>query len=199
MSLSSGGVFNDHMYDQLKEKIVSSSGDISQYRRLMMIILHQLQPFLESILKIDGMERFEQLKHFNDYIASHIDDLESNKLKKYIVLCDETGVIVGEGEASSLFSDEEIIDMREKYYASVETRSGREKIISDYAFSIFEALYYLLCFFEFDGTEEGSITDRVIDLCEYVFEEWLVDLNEELFELEGVSFLNTIISLMLNE
>lgn len=153
--------YDENSYLQLKEQIEKTEMDEAKGRRLDLVILQQLEPYYQRLLSLEGMEAFAKLKEFRKYAELNIDSFEPDILDEYIVLCNETGQIVGEGEESELFSDEDILFMREKYYAQVKELSDEDKLVSDYGYCIFGSLYYIMSFFKIREKDKDKVKKRV--------------------------------------
>lgn len=153
--------YDENSYLQLKEQIEKTEMDEAKGRRLDLVILQQLEPYYQRLLSLEGMEAFAKLKEFREYAELNIDSFEPDILDEYIVLCNETGQIVGEGEESELFSDEDILFMREKYYAQVKELSDEDKLVSDYGYCIFGSLYYIMSFFKIREKDKDKVKKRV--------------------------------------
>ncbi len=188
--------FQDFQYRQFKEKIISKNIGAQECRELALIFIHELKPFYEGILSVKGMESFEPLKSVDDYLEQNLEKLDHSVLEGYINLCNETGAIVGEADETSLFSEEEIIDMANQYYEAVKELPKKEQVATDYAFSIMGSLYYLIRFFQKDDAQNDNILSNTIELFDYLIEEMLIDFNEEYFELTGISVLDNIVKKM---
>lgn len=191
--------YDENSYLQLKEQIEKTEMDEAKGKRLDLVILQQLEPYYQRLLSLEGMEAFAKLKEFRKYAELNIDSFEPDILDEYIVLCNETGQIVGEGEESELFSDEDILFMREKYYAQVKELSDEDKLISDYGYCIFGSLYYIMSFFKIREKDKDKVKKRVEKLISYIFEDMLLDFNEELYDLSGISFINSTVNLLMKE
>lgn len=194
-----GSAYDENSYLQLKEQIEKTEMDEAKGKRLDLVILQQLEPYYQRLLSLEGMEAFAKLKEFRKYAELNIDSFEPDILDEYIVLCNETGQIVGEGEESELFSDEDILFMREKYYAQVKELSDEDKLISDYGYCIFGSLYYIMSFFKIREKDKDKVKKRVEKLISYIFEDMLLDFNEELYDLSGISFINSTVNLLMKE
>lgn len=188
------GAYDENSYLQLKEQIEKAEIDEVKGRMLNLVILQQLEPYYQRLLSFEGMEAFAGLKEFRKYIESNIDNLNSDVLKEYILLCNETGQIVG--EESELFSDEEVILMRERYYAKDKKLSDEDKLISTYGYCIFGSLYSVMSFFLSREKDKDKIKKRIENLLSYIFESMLIDFNEELYGLSGISFTNSTVALL---
>lgn len=191
--------YNESRYLQLKERIEKTEMDVAKSRRLILIILQQLEPYYQCLLTLESMEPFAKLKGFCEYVKSHINGIEPDVLEEYILLCNETGQIVGEGEESELFSEEDILLMREKYYTEIHTLSDEHKLVSDYGYCIFGSLYYIISFFQFSTEDADKMKKRVEKLVSYIFEDMLLDFNEELYGLSNISFIDSTVDLLMKE
>lgn len=191
--------YDKNCYLQFQEQIEKTEMDEAKGKRLDLVILQQLEPYYQRLLSLEGMEAFAKLKEFRKYAELNIDSFEPDILDEYIVLCNETGQIVGEGEESELFSDEDILFMREKYYAQVKELSDEDKLISDYGYCIFGSLYYIMSFFKIREKDKDKVKKRVEKLISYIFEDMLLDFNEELYDLSGISFINSTVNLLMKE
>lgn len=191
--------YDKNCYLQFQEQIEKTEMDEAKTRRLDLVILQQLEPYYQRLLSLEGMEAFAKLKEFREYAELNIDSFEPDILDEYIVLCNETGQIVGEGEESELFSDEDILFMREKYYAQVKELSDEDKLVSDYGYCIFGSLYYIMSFFKIREKDKDKVKKRVEKLISYIFEDMLLDFNEELYNLSGISFINLTVNLLMKE
>lgn len=191
--------YDKNCYLQFQEQIEKTEMDEAKVRRLDLVILQQLEPYYQRLLSLEGMEAFAKLKEFREYTELNIDSFEPDILDEYIVLCNETGQIVGEGEESELFSDEDILFMREKYYAQVKELSDEDKLVSDYGYCIFGSLYYIMSFFKIREKDKDKVKKRVEKLIAYIFEDMLLDFNEELYDLSGSSFINSTVNLLMKE
>ena len=174
--------YDENSYLQLKEQIEKTEIDEAKSRRLNLVILQQLEPCYQRILSLEGMEAFAKLKEFREYAELNIDSFEPDILGEYIVLCNETGQIVGEGEESELFSDEEILLMREKYYAKDKRLSDEDELMRDYGFNIFCSLYYIISFFKIREKDKDKVKKRIEKLLSYIFEDMLIDFNEKMLK-----------------
>lgn len=191
--------YNESRYLQLKERIEKTEMDVAKSRRLILIILQQLEPYYQCLLSLESMEPFAKLKGFCKYVKLHINGIEPDVLEEYILLCNETGQIVGEGEESKLFSEEDILLMREKYYTEIHTLSDEHKLVSDYGYCIFGSLYYIISFFQFSTEDADKMKKRVEKLVSYIFEDMLLDFNEEFYGLSNISFIDSTVDLLMKE
>jgi len=186
-------------YLQLRERIKETEMDIAKGRRMILIILKQLEPYYQRLLSLESMGPFAKLKGFREYAELNINSFEPGVLEEYVVLCNETGQIVGEGEESELFSEEEISDMREKYYTEIHALSEEDQLVSDYGYNIFGSLYYIMSFFKFGEEDRDKIKNRVERLIDYIFMDMLPDFNEDLYDLSGISFIDPTVDLLIKE
>lgn len=191
--------YNESRYLQLKERIKKTEMDVAKSRGLILIILQQLEPYYQCLLSLESMQPFAKLKGFREYAKLHINSFEPNVLQEYIVLCNETGQIVGEGEESELFSEEEILLMREKYYTEIHALSEEHKLVSDYGYCIFGSLYYMISFFKFGTEDADKMKKRVEKLISFIFEDMLSDFNEDLYALSNISFIDSAVDLLMKE
>lgn len=191
--------YDENSYLQLKEQIEKTEIDEAKGRRLNLVILQQLEPYYQCLLSLEGMEAFAKLKEFREYAELNLDSFEPDILQEYIVLCNETGQIVGEGEESELFSDEEILLMREKYYAKDKRLSDEDELITAYGYCIFASLYSVISFFKMREKDKDKVKKRTEKLLSYIFEDMLIDFNEELYALSGISFINSTVNLLMKE
>lgn len=191
--------YNESRYLQLKERIEKTEMDVAKSRRLILIILQQLEPYYQCLLTLESMEPFAKLKGFREYVKLHINSIEPDVLEEYILLCNETGQIVGEGEESELFSEEDILLMREKYYTEIHTLSDEHKLVSDYGYCIFGSLYYIISFFQFSTEDADKMKKRVEKLISFIFEDMLLDFNEDLYDLSNISFIDSTVDLLMKE
>lgn len=191
--------FDENSYLRLKEQIEKAEIDEAKGRRLNLVILQQLEPYYQRLLSLEGMEAFAKLKEFREYAELNIDSFDADILGEYITLCNETGQIVGEGEESELFPDEEIIFMREKYYTKVKRLSDEDELISAYGYCIFGSLYSIMSFFKIREKDKDKVKRRIEKLLSYIFEDMLIDFNEELYDLSGISFTNSTVNRLMKE
>lgn len=191
--------YSESRYLQLKERIEKTEMDVAKSRRLILIILQQLEPYYQCLLTLESMKPFAKLKGFREYAKLHINGIEPDVLEEYILLCNETGQIVGEGEESELFSEEDILLMREKYYTEIHTLSDEHKLVSDYGYCIFGSLYYIISFFQFSTEDADKMKKRVEKLISYIFEDMLLDFNEDLYDLSNISFIDSTVDLLMKE
>lgn len=182
---------------ELKEKIEKNQIDILKATRMGLIILHELEWYYQHILDLKSMEPFSELKNIGNYVEENINNLDLNILMRYLTLCNETGSIVGEGEETEIFSEEEILVIRDQYYTEIQGLKGDSKISNEYAFCIMGALYYIISYFQL--LKEKSPKECLLNIISCFFEDMLVDFNDELYSLSKISFIDSTVNLLLDE
>ncbi len=189
--------FDVNKYLVLKNYIEKNKIDVIKATRIGLVLLHELEMYYQHILGLKSMEPFSELKTFRKYVEENTNNLDLNVLNKYLVLCNETGSIVGEKEETEVFTEEEILLISEKYYTEIEFLKEERKISNEYAYCIMGSLYYIINYFLF--LMEDNIKEPMQNLLEYLFEDMLVDFNEELYNLKNISFINSTINLLIDE
>lgn len=185
--------YDNSSYKNLKEKIKTIEWNVSKFRKAVLIIICQLQPYYKCILSMDGMEVFDKLNYFYEYAEKNINNFNNNELNEYITLCNEVGQVIDQIYEPQLFSEEEIMVMSDRYWSGIELLSEKDKIINRYNYNIFSALYYLMGFLYYDRTEKDVIEQYMIEIINYIFEYELLNFNEDLYDLTGDSFVDSCV------
>ena len=113
-------------YTELIECIENSDINATKARSLGVIILRRLEKYYRHILELDSMEPFSELLAVRSYVEENINNLDSDVLSRYIVLCNETGAIVGEADEVEIFTEEQILAISKKYYEEIQEVEGNQ-------------------------------------------------------------------------
>ncbi|MBR3825013.1 MAG: hypothetical protein IKJ39_07410 [Lachnospiraceae bacterium] len=183
-------------YTEVIECIENSALSAIKARRLGVIILQRLEKYYRHILELDSMEPFSELLAVRSYVEENINNLDSDVLSRYIVLCNETGAIVGEADEVEIFTEEQILAISKKYYEEIQEVEGECKVSNEYAYCLMGALYYLINYFLLI---EDSIKESLLNILSCLFEDLLVDFSEELMNLINEDFIEVTLELLVKE
>ena len=183
-------------YTELIECIENSDINARKARNLGVIMLQRLEKYYRHILELDSMEPFSELLAVRSYVEENINNLDTDVLSRYIVLCNETGSIVGESDEAEIFTEEQILSISKKYYEEIQEVEGECKISNEYAYCIMGALYYLINYFLLI---EDSIKESLLNISSCLFEDFLVDFSEELMTLTNEDFIEVTLELLVKE
>ncbi len=183
-------------YTEVIECIENSALSAIKARHLGVIILQRLEKYYRHILELDSMEPFSELLAVRSYVEENINNLDSDVLSRYIVLCNETGAIVGEADEVEIFTEEQILAISKKYYEEIQEVEGECKVSNEYAYCLMGALYYLINYFLLI---EDSIKESLLNILSCLFEDLLVDFSEELMNLINEDFIEVTLELLVKE
>lgn len=183
-------------YTEVIECIENSALSAIKARRLGVIILQRLEKYYRHILELDSMEPFSELLAVRSYVEENINNLDSDVLSRNIVLCNETGAIVGEADEVEIFTEEQILAISKKYYEEIQEVEGECKVSNEYAYCLMGALYYLINYFLLI---EDSIKESLLNILSCLFEDLLVDFSEELMNLINEDFIEVTLELLVKE